>query len=56
MNEPIDFRDVIYNRDNYLADGRRLMRVRLEVVTEDGQTFYVHKWDYGCQELRIKKK
>lgn len=56
MSEEIDFRDIIYNKGNYLADGKELMRARLEVVTEDGHVFYVHCWDYRNQKTRIKKK
>jgi hypothetical protein len=49
----LDYRDVIYNRTRYRADGQRITRARLEIVTEDGQTFYVHGFDYECQERRI---
>lgn len=53
-DETIDFRDLIYNRQNYQADGRNIQNVRLEVITDDGKVFYVHKFDRECQERRIK--
>jgi hypothetical protein len=53
--EEIDFKDLIYNTDDYLADSIGITRVRLEVVTDDGNVFYIHRWDYGCQQIRLRK-
>jgi hypothetical protein len=54
--DAFDLADVIRNTNAYLADGKEISIAKLVITTDDGQQFFLHRYDHGQQVKRITKK